>query len=526
MQHSRVAFVVDDDRSVREPICHTLEEYGYKVVEVESGDKLLSILPLHSPDIIFLDIYMGGTDGIECCKKIRRLPRFEKTPIVIISVEDAKEIVHKALDAGANDYILKDISIIERLKDVVNKYGKITPQADDGNSQYNNKAPLTSQPQAVATNTTNTQNHEKHSNTSATTNSRSILVVDDEPSLLDMISLFLIENGFAVSKAKDGGEGRELLRKNRYDVILLDIQMPSVNGFELLTWLRKEGIKTPVILMSSRATYATLESSIKFGAVTLIDKPINLERLLEDVKSALSNKPIVKRNRRLLIADDHGYTRESLSIFLQEAGYFVTAVVDGNEAIDAAKSTSQPFDIAIIDIMMPKMHGEQVVAELKKISPRTLPILITGEATSDEIREGYKEGAFSLIRKPIDFGLLLNALASYERECDERQKEIAKEEEYKHLPFYTKTYLWAKSYIDAPPNSPKNLKIRTALIILLSIVTGVALFFAISEFGGCVKEFKERTDRGLEAIERATENTEWDRERKERIDRGEFRKPR
>lgn len=121
-----------------------------------------------------------------------------------------------------------------------------------------------------------------------------ILVVEDEEKLARFVELELIHEGYEVTKSGDGREALELATDNTYDLILLDIMLPGLNGLEVLRRLGNGGAKipTPVILLTARDAVMDKVSGLDAGAVDYITKPFAIEELLARVRVALKLHPV------------------------------------------------------------------------------------------------------------------------------------------------------------------------------------------------------------------------------------------
>ena len=119
---------------------------------------------------------------------------------------------------------------------------------------------------------------------------KSILVVDDEHANRLLLTQIMETAGYSVDTAKDGFEGLEKLRKKQYDLMLLDIWMPRMNGLELLAQLRTELSQPKVIVMTADNTPETLLKAVREQAYQYMAKPFHQKELEEMVKSVLSAK--------------------------------------------------------------------------------------------------------------------------------------------------------------------------------------------------------------------------------------------
>ena len=113
-----------------------------------------------------------------------------------------------------------------------------------------------------------------------------LLIVEDEEKLARFIELELIHEGYEVTKAFDGREGLKLATENKYDLILLDIMLPGLNGLEVLRRLQQDN-PTPTILLTARDAVMDKVSGLDAGAVDYITKPFAIEELLARVRVAL-----------------------------------------------------------------------------------------------------------------------------------------------------------------------------------------------------------------------------------------------
>src|SRR5512143_2466350 len=116
----------------------------------------------------------------------------------------------------------------------------------------------------------------------------SILVVDDEDSLRNVLTNELSNEGYEVRNAADGDEAITELQKSRYDLVLLDIKMPRMNGFEVLKFIKEQHGKTKVVMLTGFADLKNAIESKKLGADDFVSKPYDLVDLLTTIERVLS----------------------------------------------------------------------------------------------------------------------------------------------------------------------------------------------------------------------------------------------
>jgi len=126
-----------------------------------------------------------------------------------------------------------------------------------------------------------------------------ILLIEDEKRLSDAVKKGLVENGFAVDQAFDGEEGEYLSQNEPYDLIVLDIMLPKVDGLTICKNLRKSGIKTPILMLTARTTVEDKVAGLDAGADDYLTKPFSFLELKSRVHALIrrNNKevtPVVK----------------------------------------------------------------------------------------------------------------------------------------------------------------------------------------------------------------------------------------
>ena len=114
-----------------------------------------------------------------------------------------------------------------------------------------------------------------------------VLVVDDEPGVRDLLSDALRIAGYEAETAANGNEAFEVLHRRRADLCIVDINMPNMNGFEFLNKLREHDTTTPVLLLSARDSSEDVAQGLRFGADDYVRKPFSLEELLLRVQAIL-----------------------------------------------------------------------------------------------------------------------------------------------------------------------------------------------------------------------------------------------
>lgn len=118
-----------------------------------------------------------------------------------------------------------------------------------------------------------------------------ILVVEDDPSILLGLRMNLSAEGYEVGIAEDGKSGLERVLSERWDVVILDVMLPKLNGFEVITHIRAAGDDTPVLMLSAKSAEADKVMGLELGAEDYITKPFGIAEVLARIKVALRRRP-------------------------------------------------------------------------------------------------------------------------------------------------------------------------------------------------------------------------------------------
>ncbi|MCK9424566.1 MAG: response regulator transcription factor [Ignavibacteriaceae bacterium] len=133
-----------------------------------------------------------------------------------------------------------------------------------------------------------------------------ILIVEDEPDMRLGLKDNLEFDGYEVDSAGNGKEGYEKITNNNYDLVLMDVMMPEMSGFEVCKQIRKDGIKVPIILLTAKGEEIDKVRGLELGADDYITKPFSLRELLARVKAVLRRAPehnaqVEKKNSKIQI---------------------------------------------------------------------------------------------------------------------------------------------------------------------------------------------------------------------------------
>ena len=260
-----------------------------------------------------------------------------------------------------------------------------------------------------------------------------ILLVDDQPAKLLSYEVMLQELGENLIKASSAREALEQLLKREIAIVLVDVCMPELDGFQLAAMIREHPRfqKTAIIFIS--AVHLTDMDRLRgyaMGAVDYVPVPVIPDVLRAKVKVFAElyrktrqleqlNQELERLNssdedligRTVLLVDDDARNIFALSSVLERRGMRVLTATTGNEAIELVDSTPD-LAIVLMDIMMPEMDGYQTIEAIRaKPKLRRLPIVaLTAKAMKGDREKCLEAGASDYLAKPVNTEQLLSSL--------------------------------------------------------------------------------------------------------------------
>lgn len=270
--------VVDDIALNREVIINYLEHWPFTISQADNGLEALELCKSEQFDLILMDMKMPVMDGYEASKQLKSNPETADIPIIAITAYALKHEAVKSLEQ-CDMYLAKPLLktlLVESLMKVL-KHG---------------------QDKAILTTSTELQVIEQSSETDLVTrskegkeeNNKTILVVDDDEFNRMLFREILEDTGYGVIEAYDGVEGLKLINKYQPDLILLDQNMPNMNGLELLRQLNNTKRPLPNVVLISADDCSKLGNKfIELGVCGIVSKPVNRILLLEKISEIFVN---------------------------------------------------------------------------------------------------------------------------------------------------------------------------------------------------------------------------------------------
>jgi PAS domain S-box-containing protein len=223
---------------------------------------------------------------------------------------------------------------------------------------------------------------------------RTVLVIDDDPNALDLLARTLQEAGVRVVTASDGEEGLRLARSLQPAAITLDVMMPDMDGWQVLSELKADPATRDIAVLMVTMT-DDRQLGYALGATEFLTKPVQRAQLLELLARYASGDT----TRHALVVDDEPESRTMLRRALETEGWQVSEAENGRAALDQVVARSP--SLILLDLMMPVMDGFEFVMEMRKrdTSWKIPIVVVTAKDITEEDRRRLSGGVVGLIEK-------------------------------------------------------------------------------------------------------------------------------
>ena len=357
-----LVIIVDDDPMIVALLEGELEKEGFRVMAEADGVSGIQAIRKHRPAAIVLDIHLPRLDGWSALSELKNDPATTHIPVLIISVEEARA---RGFSFGACDFLVKPFDP-DRLVDTVKRNVR-----DTG----------------------------------------TVLVVDDEAHARELVVRNLRAAGFSCQEAHDGEDALLKARVIKPSMLVLDLTMPRMDGFEVIAHLRKEGSTIPIIVLTGKSLDASDEQNLRSGLAHVISKGgLAMESVVSQARTLLrDSKPSVRKLPRVLYVEDSMQNRDIVRRYLQ-GEYEVLEAEDGEHGVERAKRDLP--DVILMDISLPRMDGMEATVKIKAM-PQTahIPVIALTAHVSKEDRDRAKRaGCSEYLTKPVERDVLLTAL--------------------------------------------------------------------------------------------------------------------
>lgn len=270
--------IIEDDQVLSDVLHRKLVKENYEVYAAKDGEEGLNKVDEISPDLILLDIIMPKKDGFEVLDELKK--KKNKTPVIIVSNSGQSVEISKALALGAKDYLVKaefdPEEVIHKVKKVLNVIEEQSKEGDEKSKKISSEVGSTSNPALPRD-----------------PRAKTILIVEDDQFLRSLCIRKLQKEKFNVLYAVDGEEGLRKIQEEKPDLVLLDILLPGLNGFDVVTAVKSnpELSQIPIILLSNLGDKSDVNKGLSLGAEDyMIKAHFTPGEIVDKVREWLSKK--------------------------------------------------------------------------------------------------------------------------------------------------------------------------------------------------------------------------------------------
>lgn len=229
-----------------------------------------------------------------------------------------------------------------------------------------------------------------------------ILVVDDETNMRATLADILSDEGYDIDTATDGLSAVKMCEQQHYDVVLLDVRMPGIDGIETFRRIHRHDESIRVVMMSAYSMDDLKRAVLDEGAIAFLSKPLDIENVIGLIQDV--------RETSVLVVETDTSTADQLRGSLKEQSYWVKVTSSPHDALELVEQIH--FDIVLIDVQLSTMNGLELYLAIKKISPSSVAIMISGmeEKSESLAKEAVRQTAYTIVHRPVDMENLLRLL--------------------------------------------------------------------------------------------------------------------
>ncbi len=396
--------IVDSHAANRTILGEILSTWEFSHRDVPDGISALAELekawqeknPFH---VVIVDTKLPDMDGFEISRRIKDNPLFAQLKIIMLtSIEQIGEAA-RAMEAGISAYLVKPVRRSDFFDAIINL--QKSPQA----------TPIFLNPAASMNAST-----QKEPPLQATL----ILLAEDNIINREMYTTMLKRGGHSVMAVEDGAEVLEIYEKHPFDLILMDVQMPNLDGLDATRFIRdrekSSGGHIPIIAMTGQAAGEDLHKCIETGMDDHIAKPFTMNALLEIVRATIKKpapipfQPLSRQTQevepnlplKVLVAEDNKENQQVVAILLEKLNVEYGFADNGYQALKRLEK--QTFDLLLLDMQMPVMDGMEALKHIRanKEHQNLHIIALTAHAIKGDAEKYMAAGCNDYISKPID----------------------------------------------------------------------------------------------------------------------------
>jgi len=363
--------VVDDDPLMQQLVVGQLEPSGFKVVPAGDGVTALRLAREVKPQAIILDIHLPRLDGWSVLSQLKSEPTLSNIPVILVSVEEQRA---RGYSLGACEYLVKPVEP-DRLVEVVTR---------------------TLGAQALG--------------------SGEVMVVDDDPSTRELVSRSLRRAGFSTAEAHNGEDALLKARVSPPILVVLDLMMPNLDGFEVLRRLRSENLHMPVVVLTGKDLNLEEQGTLRDGLIAFVRKGGHaIDEVIGQAKTLLLQKRAALSGRppRILYIEDNPQNRDIVRRYLGN-NFELLEAEDGELGLERTQKDTP--DLVLMDLSLPRVDGWEATRRIRALPAAIskVPVIaVTAHAGREYQDRALKAGCDAYLTKPLDRDQLLDTIRKH-----------------------------------------------------------------------------------------------------------------
>jgi CheY-like chemotaxis protein len=382
-----VLLIAEDDPHYARVLLALARDHGFKALVAMRGSEALTLARKYRPTAVSLDIFLPDMLGWTVLSQLKQDPDTRHIPVQIVTVEEERQ---HGLERGAFAYLNKPLTTnsIEAAFDRIKRFSE--------------------------------------------SKSRQLLVVEDDPAERMSIEELIRHDDVEITAVGTGKEALEMMRERNFDCVVLDLRLPDISGFDLLSEVQKdERLRdVPIIVFTGRELTPDEENQLRKMAKSIVLKGVQSpERLLDETSLFLhrvvADLPAGKQrmleslnqsdealiSKKVLVVDDDVRNIFALTSLLERHQMHTVVAASGEEAINIVQKTPD-VSLVLMDIMMPEMDGYETMRRIRQEPQfRRLPIIaLTAKAMKGDREKCLEAGASDYIAKPVNTDQLLSLM--------------------------------------------------------------------------------------------------------------------
>jgi|SRR5579883_143190 len=387
--------LVEDEQVNRELFRRRLERKGYAVVPAENGLQAIELAKSEKPDLVLMDLGLPDLDGWEATRRIKADAATAAIPIIVLSAHASTEAREKAFAAGSEDFETKPVNwdvLFKKIEDVIAKAIE-KAKAKAAASQADDEIDLGGSPDATSI-TQILHSPKASAKEPAEPQPKRILVVEDNDANRVMLCRRLNKHGYITTEAANGREALDAVAKERFDLVLCDIMMPGVDGYEVLKEMKSDPDlqPIPIIMISALDEMASVVRCIEMGAEDYLQKPYDPVLLQARINACLDKRRLRDQEMEYLRA----VKDLTEAAVLVEQGKFDSARLAAVAARDDALGTLA----RVFDRMAREVQARE--QRLRSDMQRLMAVEIDEKELTREVSRVTSSDAFDKARKHAD----------------------------------------------------------------------------------------------------------------------------